>query len=101
MLRPAKNQSRTPILNKREVKKYRNVANIDPKRTLYLRIPPPTERSIMGLSPFLLIKPKVKPYTDKKNLQLAAESDSSDDVANIDDSSSEGDERQSRHQGII
>ncbi|TNV85269.1 hypothetical protein FGO68_gene3935 [Halteria grandinella] len=89
---------KTPVLNKKEVKKYRGVQNFDPKRTLYLRIPPPSERSIIGLSPYLTeqkTKEKIN-LIERSNFQLDAHSDSSDEIADIDDDSS-GNERQSRH----
>lgn len=83
------------ILNKREVRKYRKVKNFDPNRTLYLRIPPPTERSVLGLSSFINASDRGLPLTPQTKQggltdRLQSKQDDSDDsVADITESSEE------------
>ncbi len=84
-------QQRGPIINKKDVKKYQNVPNASPdhKTAMYLRIPPPTDKSLAADTFY-----KTNPLTKRRvignrSLKLDCKTDDSEnaDVTSEDESS--------------
>jgi hypothetical protein len=85
-----------PIVDKREVRKYRNIPNASPdhKTTMYLRIPPPTEKSLAVETFYNTNYVGTKRVINKKSLKIEYKTDDSEnaDVTSEDEPSSHSDD---------